>query len=311
MNQRIPSQPFPNPKENISAVVLRNKKQLPEPKGRDRFESEKEVPKVVNLELDEATVPNCSSHGAETVGETPGNDTTDQGERVEDMVRPKAPFPRDKVLLYQSKFHLFPGKLRSRWIGPYEVLKAYNHGAVDIRSLATNKIFKVNGHRLKLYREGVQTSFRGSANAVTWKFIRAVKAATVRERNWYMKLLDEEDLAIQPYLARIGFSKWSQAESANNRYSIMTSNNVESMNSVDASACEYPIAQLIDFIINNPQVIAAVKVTGGSHGSCRNLLRKVERRKHPLCKSAHFFKRFAISLSNERDIARKPGLVQW
>ncbi|VFQ98162.1 unnamed protein product [Cuscuta campestris] len=43
-----------------------------------------------------------------------------------------------------------------RWIGPYEVLKAYNHGAVDIRSLATNKIFKVNGHRLKLYREGVQ-----------------------------------------------------------------------------------------------------------------------------------------------------------
>ncbi|VFQ95093.1 unnamed protein product, partial [Cuscuta campestris] len=93
INQRIPSQPFPNPKENISAVVLRNKKQLPEPKGRDRFESEKEVPKVVNLELDEATVPNCSSHGAETVGETPGNDTTDQGERVEDMVRPKAPFP--------------------------------------------------------------------------------------------------------------------------------------------------------------------------------------------------------------------------
>ncbi|VFQ73038.1 unnamed protein product [Cuscuta campestris] len=93
MNQRIPSQPFPNPKENISAVVLRNKKQLPEPKGRDKFESEKEVPKVVNLELDEATVPNCSSHGAETVGETPGNDTPVQGERVEDMVRPKAPFP--------------------------------------------------------------------------------------------------------------------------------------------------------------------------------------------------------------------------
>ncbi|VFR03243.1 unnamed protein product [Cuscuta campestris] len=91
------------------------------------------------------------------------------------------------------------------------------------------------------------TSFRGSAKAVTWKFIRAAKAATVRERNWYMKLLDEEDPAIQPYLARIGFSKWSRA--ANNRYSIMTSNNAESMNSVDASARVYPIAQLIDFII--------------------------------------------------------------
>ncbi|VFQ71578.1 unnamed protein product [Cuscuta campestris] len=62
----------------------------------------------------------------------------------------------------------------------------------------------------------VQTSFRGSAKAVTWKFICAAKAATVRERNWYMKLLDKEDPAIQPYLARIGFSKWSRAESANN-----------------------------------------------------------------------------------------------
>ncbi|VFQ71584.1 unnamed protein product, partial [Cuscuta campestris] len=91
MNQRIPSQPFPNPKENIKAVVLRNKKQLPEPKGRDRVESEKEVPKVVNLELAKTT--DSSSHGAETVRETPGNDNSDQGERVEDMVRPKAPFP--------------------------------------------------------------------------------------------------------------------------------------------------------------------------------------------------------------------------
>ncbi|VFR02450.1 unnamed protein product [Cuscuta campestris] len=100
MNQRIPSQPFPNPKENISAVVLRNKKQLPEPKGRDRVESEKEVPKVVNLELDEAT--DSSSHGAETVGETPGNDNSDQGERVEDMVRPKAPFP-SKFLSQKSR----------------------------------------------------------------------------------------------------------------------------------------------------------------------------------------------------------------
>ncbi|VFQ70050.1 unnamed protein product [Cuscuta campestris] len=90
------------------------------------------------------------------------------------------------------------------------------------------------------------TSFRGSAKAVTWKFIRLAKAATVRERNWYMKLLNEEDRATQPYLGRIGFSKWSRAESANNRYSIMTSNNAESMNSVDATAREYPIAQLID-----------------------------------------------------------------
>ncbi|XP_043807314.1 uncharacterized protein LOC122721960 [Manihot esculenta] len=40
----------------------------------------------------------------------------------------------DKVLLFDSRFKLFPGKLRSRWIGPFLVEHVYPHGAVDIRS---------------------------------------------------------------------------------------------------------------------------------------------------------------------------------
>jgi len=60
-----------------------------------------------------------------------------------------------KVLLYNSKLHLFPGKLRSRWIGPFIVTKVFDHGAVEIQSLTTSKIFKVNGHRLKPYYEGI------------------------------------------------------------------------------------------------------------------------------------------------------------
>ena len=55
----------------------------------------------------------------------------------------------EKVLLFLSKLKLFPGKLRSRWLGPFEVTHVHPHGAVEIRSLDTNKIFKVNGHRLK------------------------------------------------------------------------------------------------------------------------------------------------------------------
>ncbi|XP_043805428.1 uncharacterized protein LOC122721551 [Manihot esculenta] len=46
------------------------------------------------------------------------------------------------------------GKLRSRWIGPFIVEHVYPHGAVDIKSIETGKIFKVNGHRLKPYYEG-------------------------------------------------------------------------------------------------------------------------------------------------------------
>lgn len=60
----------------------------------------------------------------------------------------------DKVLLYNSKLKLFPGKLRSRWLGPFEVLTVHHHGAVEIRSLDTNKVLKVNGNRLKQFLDG-------------------------------------------------------------------------------------------------------------------------------------------------------------
>ncbi|XP_074290554.1 uncharacterized protein LOC141617269 [Silene latifolia] len=61
-----------------------------------------------------------------------------------------------KVLLYISRLRLFPGKLRSRWVGPFIVTQVFPHGAVEIRSLSTEKIFKVNGHHLKPYYEGFQ-----------------------------------------------------------------------------------------------------------------------------------------------------------
>ena len=54
-----------------------------------------------------------------------------------------------KVILYHSRLHLFPGKLRYRWIGPFVATNVFPHGAVEIQSLATSKVVKVNGHRLK------------------------------------------------------------------------------------------------------------------------------------------------------------------
>ncbi|KAJ9558321.1 LOW QUALITY PROTEIN: hypothetical protein OSB04_012935 [Centaurea solstitialis] len=57
----------------------------------------------------------------------------------------------DKVLMYQTRFKFSPGKLKSRWIGPYGILKAYPSGYVDL--MTKRGSFKVNGHRLKLYNE--------------------------------------------------------------------------------------------------------------------------------------------------------------
>ncbi|XP_021593143.1 uncharacterized protein LOC110600585 [Manihot esculenta] len=59
----------------------------------------------------------------------------------------------DKFLLFDSRLKLFPGKLRSRWIGPFIMKHTYPHGAIDIRSIETEKVFKMNGHHLKPYYE--------------------------------------------------------------------------------------------------------------------------------------------------------------
>lgn len=45
---------------------------------------------------------------------------------------------------------LFPGKLRSRWSGPFKVRKVYPYEAIENFSEKTRP-FKVNGQRLKVY----------------------------------------------------------------------------------------------------------------------------------------------------------------
>ena len=62
--------------------------------------------------------------------------------------------PNQKVLLYDSRLHLFPGKLRSRWTGLFVVERVFPYGAVDIRDPKDGHIFRVNGHRLKPFLEG-------------------------------------------------------------------------------------------------------------------------------------------------------------
>lgn len=58
-----------------------------------------------------------------------------------------------KVLLYNSRLRLFPGKLRSRWSGPFTVVRVFPYGAVEVHH-DTKGTFKVNGQRLKHYVEG-------------------------------------------------------------------------------------------------------------------------------------------------------------
>jgi hypothetical protein len=56
-----------------------------------------------------------------------------------------------KVLFYNSRLHLFPGKPRSRWSGPFIVKYVCPYGAFGIENPKNGNVFKVNEHRLKIY----------------------------------------------------------------------------------------------------------------------------------------------------------------
>ncbi|GJS52349.1 reverse transcriptase domain-containing protein [Tanacetum coccineum] len=59
----------------------------------------------------------------------------------------------DKVLLYNSRLKMYPGKLKSKWSDPNIVKTVYPYGAVEI--IDKNGFnFKVNRQRLKKYYEG-------------------------------------------------------------------------------------------------------------------------------------------------------------
>ncbi|XP_070017999.1 uncharacterized protein [Nicotiana sylvestris] len=50
----------------------------------------------------------------------------------------------DLVLLFNSWLRLFPGKLKSKWSGPFEVVLVTPFGALDLKN-KNGKIFRVNG----------------------------------------------------------------------------------------------------------------------------------------------------------------------
>ena len=59
----------------------------------------------------------------------------------------------EQVLSYNSKIKLFPGKLKSRWSGPYTVVASTPFGVMTLK-IDFRSEFKVNGQRLKLYLRG-------------------------------------------------------------------------------------------------------------------------------------------------------------
>ena len=62
----------------------------------------------------------------------------------------------DLVLLFNSRLRLFPGKLKSKWTGPFFLTKVFSHGAVELEKKDGTR-FMVNGQRIKIYLGNTET----------------------------------------------------------------------------------------------------------------------------------------------------------
>ena len=60
----------------------------------------------------------------------------------------------DKVLLYRSPFKFSPGKLLSKWEGPYPIEEVYRSGAIKINNFEGTKPHVGNGQRHNHYMAG-------------------------------------------------------------------------------------------------------------------------------------------------------------
>ena len=58
-----------------------------------------------------------------------------------------------RVLLYDSKLHIFPGKLKSKWIGLFTIHQVHSNGVMELLNSNSTESFKVNNHSLKPFME--------------------------------------------------------------------------------------------------------------------------------------------------------------
>jgi hypothetical protein len=63
---------------------------------------------------------------------------------------------RNWALLYDSRFKKFQGKLRTRWLGPYEVDTIFPNGTIRLLTIDDSKTpLLVNCHQLRLYQRPI------------------------------------------------------------------------------------------------------------------------------------------------------------
>ncbi|XP_062089445.1 uncharacterized protein LOC133795978 [Humulus lupulus] len=94
--------------------------------------------------------------------------------------------------------------------------------------------------------KNMKSNFKKSSKKFKDTFFAAANAYTVKKFEYKMRELDKIDKRLGPYLQQIGYHKWARIQSPTNRYSNMTSNTAESLNSAIVAVRELPICTMLE-----------------------------------------------------------------
>ncbi|CAM8902603.1 unnamed protein product [Rhodiola kirilowii] len=83
-----------------------------------------------------------------------------------------------QVQVFSSRLKLMPGKLKSRWTGPFTITKVFNHGPVELEILDDGRRFMVNGQRVKPYHGKVDLTPLNNDLAVPQDIVPISKLST-------------------------------------------------------------------------------------------------------------------------------------
>lgn len=113
--------------------------------------------------------------------------------------------------------------------------------------LRNNYVFAKHGYcTFHLYQNFKTKYKRGDLFSL---FNKAAKAYTRQNFNQLFEQLRRESPKVADYLQMAGFENWSRAHFCANRFSIMTSNNAETMNSTFKEERKWPIVAMFEAIL--------------------------------------------------------------
>ncbi|GAU40559.1 hypothetical protein TSUD_367620 [Trifolium subterraneum] len=99
-------------------------------------------------------------------------------------LKPKEFRPRQQVLLFNSRLKLFPGKLRSRWSGPFVIKEISPYGAIEIfKPGEEDQSFKVSQYYMRMRRQNGAEIQKNSTSDSCASHQAMVRAAPYYRKN--------------------------------------------------------------------------------------------------------------------------------